>query len=74
MRSLRMSPPITVWDYSANYYGNYVAYSIIDDDYAIKPLEAIFVQCPDEVNSISFPIDGRQLTDVIESQNAAREK
>ena len=72
IHKLNFTAPITVWDYSANYYGNYVAYSIIDDDYAIKPLEAIFVQCPDEVNSISFPIDGRQLTDVIESQNAAR--
>ena len=73
IHKLNFTAPITVWDYSANYgYGNYVAYSIIDDDYAIKPLEAIFVQCPDEVNSISFPIDGRQLTDEIESQNAAR--
>lgn len=52
--------------------GNYVAYSVIDDDYALKPNEAFFVQCPDEVNSIGFPTDGRQLTDVIESQNAAR--
>ncbi|MBR6189195.1 MAG: leucine-rich repeat domain-containing protein [Prevotella sp.] len=73
IHKLNFTAPITVWDNSANNgYGNYVAYSIIDDDYAIKPLEAIFVQCPDEVNSISFPIDGRQLTDVIESQNAAR--
>ena len=29
------------------------------------------MQCPDEVNSISFPIDGRQLTTKIESQNGA---
>ena len=73
IHKLNFTAPITMWDNSANNgYGNYVAYSIIDDDYAIKPLEAIFVQCPDEVNSISFPIDGRQLTDVIESQNAAR--
>ena len=77
IHKLNFTAPITVWDFDEyNYgtytYGNYKAYSIIDDDYAIKPLEAIFVQCPDEINSISFPIDGRQLTDVIESQNAAR--
>lgn len=73
IHKLNFTAPITVWDYDANYgYGNYVAYSIIDDDYAIKPLEAIFVQCPDEVNNISFPIDGRQLTTKIESQNGAR--
>ena len=69
IHKLNFTAPITVWDLSNK---KYVAYSIIDDDYAIKPLEAIFVQCPDELNSISFPIDGRQLTDVIESQNAAR--
>lgn len=73
IHKLNFTAPITVWDYSANSgYGNYVAYSIVDDDYAIKPLEAIFVQCPDEIISISFPIDGRQLTEDIESQNAAR--
>lgn len=68
---LNFTAPITVWN-GNDTYGKYEAYSIIDDDYAIKPLEAIFVQCPDEVNSISFPIDGRQLTDVIESQSGVR--
>lgn len=71
IHKLNFTAPITVWN-GDRYSPNYEAYSIIDDDYAIKPLEAIFVQCPDEINSISFPIDGRQLTDVIESQNAAR--
>mgnify|MGYP002624836929 CR=1 FL=1 len=69
IHKLNFTAPITVWDFSSS---KYVAYSIIDDDYAIKPLEAIFVQCPDELNEISFPIDGRQLTSVIESQNGAR--
>ena len=72
IHKLNFTAPITVWGQNNSGYWTYQAYSIIDDDYAIKPLEAIFVQCPDEVNSISFPIDGRQLTDVIESQNAAR--
>lgn len=66
---VNFTAPITVWNIRNR---NYSAYSIIDDDYAILPNEAFFVQCPDEVNSISFPIEGRQLTRVIESQNAAR--
>lgn len=71
IHKLNFTAPITVWNGDTT-YPTYVAYSIIDDDYAIKPMEAIFVQCPDEVNSISFPVDGRQLTNVIESQNAVR--
>lgn len=66
---LNFTAPITVWD---NYNSKYVAYSITDDDYAIRPNEAFFVQCPnEEYNTIGFPIQGRQFTDVIESQNAA---
>ena len=71
IHKLNFTAPITVWDSNNR---KYAAYSIIDDDYAIKPLEAIFVQCPDEISTISFPIDGRQLTDVIESQSGARAK
>ena len=69
IHKLNFTAPITVWDLENK---KYVAYSIIDDDYAIKPLEGIFVQCPDEVTQITFPIDGRQLTNVIESQSGAR--
>lgn len=67
IHKLNFTAPITVWNGS-----NYSAYSIIDDDYAILPSQAFFVQCPDELNSISFPTDGRQLTSVIESVSAAR--
>lgn len=66
---LNFTAPITVWD-----AGNktYTAYSLTDDDYAIRPNEAFFVQCPnEELNTISFPLQGRQLNAVIESQNAA---
>ena len=66
---LNFTAPITVWD-----AGNktYTAYSLTDDDYAIHPNEAFFVQCPnEELNTISFPLQGRQLNAVIESQNAA---
>ncbi|MDO5525347.1 MAG: leucine-rich repeat domain-containing protein [Prevotella sp.] len=63
---LNFIAPITV-----NNDGRYEAYSIIDDDYAIAPNQAFFVQCPESVSEISFPLEGRQMTSVIESQNAA---
>ena len=60
-----------MWNTNNN---TYTAYSLTDDDYAIRPNEAFFVQCPnEEYNTIGFPLQGRQLTSVIESQNAARE-
>ena len=66
---LNFTAPITVWNGST-----YVAYSLTDDDYAIRPNEAFFVQCPnEEYTTIGFPLQGRQLTSVIESQNAVKE-
>lgn len=65
--SLNFTAPITVWNGTT-----YVAYSLIDDDYAIRPNQAFFVQCPEEINSISFPITGRQLTSVITNQSGAK--
>ena len=69
IHKMNFTGPITVYD---GYNRTYTAYSVIDDDYAIRPNQAFFVQCPDEVTEISFPIDGRQMTSVIESQNGAR--
>lgn len=67
-RCLNFTAPITVWNGST-----YAAFSLTDDDYAIRPNEAFFVQCPnEEYNTISFPLQGRQLTSVIESQNAVK--
>ncbi len=67
---LNFTAPITVWSPNNN---TYTAYSLTDDDYAIRPNEAFFVQCPnEEYNTISFPLQGRQLTSVIESQNAVK--
>lgn len=67
---LNFTAPITVWDV---WNRTYTAYSLTDDDYAIRPNEAFFVQCPGtEVQTISFPTQGKQLTNVIESQNAAK--
>ena len=70
IHKVNFTAPITIWNGST-----YVAYSILDDDYAIRPNEAFFVQCPnEEYNTLGFPIQGRQLTSVIESQNAARQQ
>lgn len=67
---LNFTAPITLWNPDKS---TYTAYSLTDDDYAIRPNEAFFVQCPnEEYNTIGFPLQGRQLTSVIESQNAAR--
>ena len=69
IHKMNFTAPITVYD---GYNRKYSAYSVIDDDYAIQPNQAFFVQCPDEVTEISFPLNGRQMTSVIESQNGAR--
>lgn len=61
---INFTAPITVWD---PYNKRYNAYSIIDDQHALNPCEAFFVQCPDEVASVSFPVQGRQLTSTISS-------
>ena len=66
---LNFTAPITLWNTGSR---TYEAYSIIDDDVALQPGQAFFVQCPDEVESISFPLEGRQLTADIESQTATR--
>ena len=69
IHTLNFTAPITVYDVNNK---TYVAYSIIDDDYAIRPNEAFFVQCPEGTEFISFPQNGRQLTSVITNQSAAR--
>ncbi len=67
---INYTAPITVWNFDSR---TYTAYSLTDDDYTLRPNEAFFVQCPgSEALTISFPVQGRQLTSVIESQNAAR--
>lgn len=45
---------ITVWN------GNgYSAYSLVDDDYHLRPNEAFFVQCPINKSSMKFMAEGR---------------
>lgn len=47
---------ITVWDNA------YVAYSLLDDYFTLKPYESFFVQCPDDATSMLFKTEGRSHT------------
>lgn len=59
--------PITVWT------GNtYRAYSIVDDDFVLRPMQSFFVQKPDAVDNIIFHKEGRQMTSGIERGSAAK--
>lgn len=71
IHTLNFTAPITVYDVKNK---TYIAYSIIDDDYAIRPNEAFFVQCPEGTEYISFPETGRQLTSEIINQSSAPAK
>ncbi len=71
IHTLNFTAPITVYDVKNK---TYIAYSIIDDDYAIRPNEAFFVQCPEGTEYISFPETGRQLTSEITNQSSAPAK
>lgn len=53
--------PITVWTGST-----YKAYSIVDDQFALRPMQPFFVQKPDEVDAITFHKEGRQMTSTID--------
>ena len=55
--------PLTVWN-SVN--KTYNAYSIADDDFALRPMQAFFVQKPDGVEAITFQPEGRQITSTID--------
>ncbi|MCC8115220.1 MAG: leucine-rich repeat domain-containing protein [Bacteroidales bacterium] len=68
---LDFTAPITVWNTSSR---TYTAYSITDDDYALRPMQAFFVQKPDELENIVFPITGRQNTSTIASKVSAPAK
>ena len=55
--------PLTVWNSDNSTYN---AYSIADDDFALHPMEAFFVQKPDGVEAITFQPEGRQITSTID--------
>ncbi len=59
--------PITVWTGST-----YKAYSIVDDNLALRPMQSFFVQKPDAVDNIVFHKEGRQLTTSINHAAAVR--
>jgi len=54
--------PITVWDSSSS---TYKAYSIVDDNYVLSPMQAFFVQKPAEVSGILFKEEGRQIESTV---------
>ena len=66
---INFTAPITVWNVRARRYD---AYSIIDDEFVLTPNQAFFVQCPEEVASIAFPLEGRQTSPEIVSAQAKR--
>lgn len=55
--------PITVWNEKNS---NYTAYSVADDNFALRPCQAFFVQRPEGIESITFGTLGRQHTTTIE--------
>lgn len=57
--------PITVWNGDG-----YTAYSLVDDDYVLRPNEAFFVQCPVNANQIKFYKDGRTHNYMSSSSNS----
>lgn len=67
IHNMNYTAPFAVHDNSS-----YKTYSPEDDDYALEPLTAIFVQCPTGVSAIEFPANGRQLTSKVTSANPSR--
>lgn len=55
--------PLTVWNTDNSTYN---AYSIADDDFALRPMQAFFVQKPDGMEAITFQPEGRQITSTID--------
>lgn len=64
-----VTAPITVWDKDDR---TYQALSVADDDYALAPMQAFFVQKPDELSAIVFHKEGRQFTSTISHTTAAK--
>jgi len=64
-----LTAPITVWD---EYNWTYRAYSPIDDNYVLKPMEAFFVQKPNNLSQILFRKEGRQMSEEVVRSAAVR--
>ena len=65
-RFIDFTAPITVWN---RYENRYDAYSPIDDDYILHPVQAFFVQKPIDKSDITFNKEGRQITSEAGSLN-----
>ncbi len=63
--------PITVWDTDKS---TFTAYSVADDELALYPLQAFFVQKPTGVDQITFQPDGRQITNTIDHSTLAKQR
>ena len=53
--------PVTVWTGST-----YKAYSIVDDNLVLRPMQSFFVQKPDAVDNLIFHKEGRQLSSSVD--------
>lgn len=65
IQAMNYTAPITVWNGSG-----YTAISPVDDNYVLNPLQAFFVQRPNDLDAIVFLPEGRQTTSTV---NAVRE-
>ena len=63
--------PITVWDTDKS---TFTAYSVADDELALYPLQAFFVQKPTGVDQITFQTDGRQITNTIDHSTLTKQR
>lgn len=61
--------PITVWTGST-----YKAYSIVDDDCVLRPMQSFFVQKPDEIDKIVFHKEGRQFISTVSRASYAPQR
>ena len=61
--------PITVWNYDNR---TYQAFSIVDDNYVLSPMEGFFVQKTDDKGQILFQKEGRQTSAAVERVASAR--
>ncbi len=67
IQSMNYTAPITVWNGSG-----YTAISPVDDNYVLEPLQAFFVQKPNDLDAIVFLPEGRQTTSTVNAVREAR--
>lgn len=69
-KQMNFNAPITTW--TCDRWGTpaYKAYSLNDDDYIFSASEAFFVQAPDGVDHITFPIAGKQTVPTVQTASA----